>query len=44
MFGAAGPFNALVAGDGIFKKFEQLDGADYRYGFDRKFLSQIRLA
>ena len=45
MFGAVGPFDALVAvvgGDGIFKKFEQA-GADYRYGFDRKFLSQIRL-
>ena len=31
MFGAVGPFNALVAiigGDGIFKKFGQLDRAD----------------
>ena len=46
MFGAVGPFDALVAvvgGDGVFKKFEQLDSADYRYGFDRKFLGQIRL-
>ena len=46
MFGEIGPFDALVAvvgGDSTFKKFEQLDDADYRYGFDRKFLSQIRL-
>ena len=46
MFGAVGPFDALVAvvgGDSVFKKFEQLDSADYRYGFDRKFLGQIRL-
>ncbi len=46
MFGAVGPFDALVAvvgSDSTFKKLEQLDDADYRYGFDRKFLSQIRL-
>lgn len=46
MFGAVGPLDALVVvvgGDGIFKKFEQLDRADKRYGFDRKFDNKIRL-
>ncbi len=47
MFETVGPFDALicVAGrDSIFKKFEELDVDDYQYGFERKFLGQIRLA
>ena len=47
MFEVAGPFDALivvVGGDSRFKHFEELDDDDYRYGFERKFLGQVRLA
>lgn len=47
MFDAAGPFDALVAvvgRDSQFKVFEDLGDDDYRYGFERKFLGQVRLA
>lgn len=46
MFVTIGPFDALVcvAGrDSTFKGFEELDDDDYRYGFERKFLGQVRL-
>ena len=39
-------FDALVAvagGDSTFKSFEELEDEDYRYGFERKFLGQVRL-
>ena len=39
-------FDALISavgGDGVFKHLTELKGDDYRYGFERKFLSQIRL-
>jgi NAD(P)-dependent dehydrogenase (short-subunit alcohol dehydrogenase family) len=41
-----GEFDALISvigGDSIFKPFADLDDDDYRYGFERKFLGQIRL-
>ena len=47
MFETIGPFDALVAvagGDSIFKRFDELDGNDYRHGFERKFLGQVRLS
>lgn len=47
MFEAVGRFDALIAvagGDSRFKTFEELDDDDYRYGFERKFLGQVRLA
>lgn len=47
MFEAVGPIDALIAvvgADSRFKKFEELEDDDYRYGFERKFLGQIRLA
>jgi len=47
MIEVVGPFDALIAvvgGDSRFKKFEELDDDDYRFGFERKFLGQIRLA
>ena len=47
MFETVGSFDALitVAGrDSVFKRFEELNDDDYRYGFERKFLGQIRLA
>ncbi len=46
MFEAIGPFDALVAtagGDSTFRGFDELDDDDYRYGFERKFLGQVRL-
>ena len=46
MFETIGSFNALIAvarRDSVFKKFDELDDDDYRYGFERKFLGQIRL-
>jgi NAD(P)-dependent dehydrogenase (short-subunit alcohol dehydrogenase family) len=45
MFANIGAFDALisVAGrDSVFKTFEELIDDDYRYGFERKFLGQIR--
>lgn len=46
MFEEVGAFDALIctAGrDSIFKPFESLSDDDYRYGFERKFLGQVRL-
>ena len=46
MFAAVGPFDALVSAvgeDSRFLPFEELVDDDFRYGFERKFLSQIRL-
>ena len=46
MFLHTGAFDALicVAGrDSAFKPFNALDDDDYRYGFERKFLGQVRL-
>ena len=46
MFEKIGEFDALISvvgGDTIFKAFEDLDDDDYRFGFERKFLGQIRL-
>ena len=46
MFEAIGSFDALVSvagNDSLFKPFDQLVDDDYRYGFERKFLSQVRL-
>ena len=45
MFASIGEFDALisVAGrDSVFKTFEELNDDDYRYGFERKFLGQVR--
>jgi NAD(P)-dependent dehydrogenase (short-subunit alcohol dehydrogenase family) len=41
-----GEFDSLISvagGDSTFKPFQNLDDDDYRYGFERKFLGQIRL-
>jgi NAD(P)-dependent dehydrogenase (short-subunit alcohol dehydrogenase family) len=46
MFESVGPYDVLVAvagGDSAFKGYEQLTDADYQYGFERKFLAQVRL-
>ncbi len=46
MFEKIGAFDSLISvagGDSAFKGFEELDDADYEYGFDRKFLGQVRL-
>ena len=46
MFAKIGSFDALVAvagGDSTFRQFEELIDDDYRYGFERKFLGQVRL-
>lgn len=46
MFDKIGKFDSLIAvagGDSIFKAFADLDDEDYGYGFERKFLGQIRL-
>ena len=45
MFEKIGDFDALISvigGDSIFKPFANLDDDDFRYGFERKFLGQIR--
>ena len=45
MFEKIGEFDALISvvgGDSVFKPFADLDDDDYRYGFERKFLGQIR--
>ncbi|MCH9649972.1 MAG: short chain dehydrogenase [Deltaproteobacteria bacterium] len=46
MFAQVGTFDALVCvvgRDSTFKPFGELADDDYRYGFERKFLSQLRL-
>jgi len=46
MFATVGSYDALVSavgGDSRFLPFEALADDDFRYGFERKFLSQIRL-
>jgi len=46
MFEEIGEFDSLISvagGDSTFKGYEDLDDADYEYGFDRKFLGQVRL-
>jgi NAD(P)-dependent dehydrogenase (short-subunit alcohol dehydrogenase family) len=46
MFEQIGEFDSLISvagGDSAFKMFEDLDDTDYKYGFDRKFLGQVRL-
>lgn len=46
MFEKVGEFDALISvagGDSVFKSFEALSDEDYRYGFERKFLGQVRL-
>ena len=45
MFEAIGEFDSLISvagGDSTFKPFQDLDDEDYRYGFERKFLGQVR--
>ena len=45
MFEKIGEFDALISvigGDSVFKPFADLDDDDYRHGFERKFLGQIR--
>ncbi len=46
MFASIGEFDSLISvagGDSTFKRFEELTDEDYRFGFERKFLGQIRL-
>jgi len=46
MFEEIGGFDSLISvagGDSRFKLFQELSDEDYRYGFERKFLGQIRL-
>ena len=46
MFEAVGPFDALISvidSDSVFKPYQELEERDYLYGFERKFLGQIRL-
>ncbi|MEW8000905.1 MAG: short chain dehydrogenase [Candidatus Thiodiazotropha endolucinida] len=46
MFKEIGPYDALIAvagRDSVFKPFDTLTDDDYRYGFERKVLAQIRL-
>jgi NAD(P)-dependent dehydrogenase (short-subunit alcohol dehydrogenase family) len=46
LFDKIGPFDALVAvagSDGVFKAYENLTDDDYRYGYERKVLGQMRL-
>jgi NAD(P)-dependent dehydrogenase (short-subunit alcohol dehydrogenase family) len=45
MFEKIGEFDSLISvvgGDSVFEPFTDLDDEDYRYGFERKFLGQIR--
>jgi len=45
MFETIGGFDSLISvvgGDSSFKSFADLDDEDYRYGFERKVLGQIR--
>jgi NAD(P)-dependent dehydrogenase (short-subunit alcohol dehydrogenase family) len=46
MFDEIGEFDSLISvagGDSVFKAFADLEDDDYRYGFERKFLGQVRL-
>jgi NAD(P)-dependent dehydrogenase (short-subunit alcohol dehydrogenase family) len=46
MFERIGEFDSLISvagGDSIFKPFNILEDEDYIYGYERKFLGQIRL-
>ena len=46
MFKKIGTIDSLISvagGDSVFKSFTDLDDEDYRYGFERKFLGQVRL-
>jgi NAD(P)-dependent dehydrogenase (short-subunit alcohol dehydrogenase family) len=46
MFQQAGTFDALIAvagGDSQFRRYSELTDDDYRFGFERKFLAQVRL-
>ncbi len=46
MFKKIGSFDALVAtvgGDSVFKPYDELTDDDFRYGFERKVLAQLRL-
>jgi len=46
MFEDIGEFDSLISvagGDSTFKPYHDLEDADYQYGYDRKFLGQIRL-
>ena len=46
MFEQAGSFDSLIAvagGDSQFKRYSDLSDDDFRFGFERKFLGQIRL-
>jgi NAD(P)-dependent dehydrogenase (short-subunit alcohol dehydrogenase family) len=46
MFERVGNFDALicvVGGDSVFKPYNVMEDDDYRFGFERKFLSQARL-
>jgi len=45
MFEKIGEFDSLISvvgGDSVFKEFTELEDEDYKYGFERKFLGQIR--
>ena len=45
MFEKIDEFDSLISvagGDSTFKSFQDLDDEDYKYGFERKFLGQIR--
>ena len=46
MFEKIGGFDSLISvagGDSVFKSFQDLNDEDYRYGFERKFLGQVKL-
>jgi NAD(P)-dependent dehydrogenase (short-subunit alcohol dehydrogenase family) len=46
MFEKIGEFDSLISvagGDSVFKSFQDLNDEDYRYGFERKFLGQVKL-
>jgi NAD(P)-dependent dehydrogenase (short-subunit alcohol dehydrogenase family) len=46
MFKQTGEFDALISvvgGDSVFKPYRELEDEDYRFGFERKFLGQVRL-
>lgn len=46
LFTQVGPFDALICvagGDSLFKPYSELTDDDYRYGFERKIVNQIRL-
>ena len=46
MFEQVGEFDALISvvgGDSQFKRYSDLTDEDYRFGFERKFIAQVRL-